>query len=274
MKKIFMFSVFFFLAAWVLSTTSALATSYYLYHSYGGTYHDAEKSPSIPDDDSKMCWAASAANILAWTGWGYPSGESFHNEDDIFKYFQDHWTNVGGNPYFGLDWWFDGVNDSQGVAGWSQVDDEGGGFWTDKYFSNYYLSSNSVSEAMNNIALLTVNGYGTTLGVINGNTGHAITAWGFDYDYNDATDTLSYDGIWVTDSDDNMDVTDPANSLVYYDVFYYQGAWFLENFYGTDSWYISEVHGLAQMPVPVPPAVWLLGSGLIGLVGLRKRRTA
>ncbi len=27
-------------------------------------------------------------------------------------------------------------------------------------------------------------------------------------------------------------------------------------------------------PVPVPPAVWLLGSGLIGLVGIRKRRRA
>ncbi|MDY6950660.1 MAG: VPLPA-CTERM sorting domain-containing protein [Thermodesulfobacteriota bacterium] len=24
-------------------------------------------------------------------------------------------------------------------------------------------------------------------------------------------------------------------------------------------------------PVPVPPAVWLLGSGLIGLVGIRRR---
>jgi len=27
-------------------------------------------------------------------------------------------------------------------------------------------------------------------------------------------------------------------------------------------------------PVPVPAAIWLLGSGLIGLVGIRRRMTA
>jgi hypothetical protein len=61
----------------------------------GGTWHDAEKSPTNEEDDL-MCWAAAASNILAWTGWGYPSGTSFANEDDMFGYYQDHWTDQGG----------------------------------------------------------------------------------------------------------------------------------------------------------------------------------
>ena len=71
-----------------------------------------------------MCWAAAASNILVWTGWGdiYST-----DEDNIFGYFQDHWTDSGALMEFGWDWWFDGTNPSQGWSGWSQVDDPGGG---------------------------------------------------------------------------------------------------------------------------------------------------
>ena len=52
----------------ILFASNASATSYYLWDDWGGTYSDAEKSPTNTDDDL-MCWAASAANLLAWTGW-------------------------------------------------------------------------------------------------------------------------------------------------------------------------------------------------------------
>ncbi len=34
---------------------------------------------------------------------------------------------------------------------------------------------------------------------------------------------------------------------------------------------ITQIHGISVAPVPVPAAVWLLGSGLLGLAGIRRR---
>ncbi|MFO8012577.1 MAG: hypothetical protein R6X20_04635, partial [Phycisphaerae bacterium] len=115
---------------------------------WGGTWADAEKVP--PDDgpgedpnvpgtaDDYMCWAAVASNLLEWTGWGKTGGMT--TADDMFAYFQDHWTDQGGNMYYGWDWWFDGTNDSPGDPDeWSQVDVPGGGFYPSQAFSDYYL---------------------------------------------------------------------------------------------------------------------------------------
>lgn len=48
-----------------------------------------------------------------------------------------------------------------------------------------------------------------------------------------------------------------------------------------DNWYAisfgditGEIHGVDLAPVPVPAAVWLFGSGLIGLAGIARRRKA
>ena len=55
--------------------STAFATSFYGYEVYGGEWQDAEKTFSNTEDD-EMCWAAAASNILDWTGWGRPLGES------------------------------------------------------------------------------------------------------------------------------------------------------------------------------------------------------
>jgi hypothetical protein len=99
--------------------------SYMLIDEWGGTWHDAEKSPTNSEDDL-MCWAAAASNVLQWTGWGAVLG--LDTADAIFDHFQDHWTDEGGLMEYGWDWWFDGTNPSQGWSGWSQVDVPGGGF--------------------------------------------------------------------------------------------------------------------------------------------------
>ena len=41
---------------------------------------------------------------------------------------------------------------------------------------------------------------------------------------------------------------------------------------GDESWGLDNVH-VAVAPVPVPPAVWLFGSGLLGLIGMARRKT-
>jgi hypothetical protein len=50
---------------------------------YGGRWCDAEKTRASTRDDL-ACWAAAAANMLAWTGWGIDAG--FKDEDEILAY--------------------------------------------------------------------------------------------------------------------------------------------------------------------------------------------
>ena len=45
-----------------------------------------------------------------------------------------------------------------------------------------------------------------------------------------------------------------------------------DTYYKSDSWYALAVRSGDVAAVPVPAAVWLLGSGLLGLLGIAKRR--
>jgi len=234
--------------------------SYLVYNEWGGGWSDAEKSPSNSEDDL-LCWAAAASNILEWTGWG--QGDGMTDTDQIFQYFQDHWTDQGGLPEFGWDWWFDGTNDSQGWSGWSQVDVAGGGFFLSENFaeyyqedfSDYYSGGGGTPQAMATIDEYLHDGYGVALGVY-GPGGHAITCWGFNYNPDDPTD---YYGIWVTDSDDYKYTTSPPDVLRYYEVEVNDGRWHLQNFYGSDSWYIGGIQAMARRetdPAPEPATVF------------------
>ncbi|MEN6427037.1 MAG: hypothetical protein ABFE13_16905 [Phycisphaerales bacterium] len=111
-----------------------------------------------------------------------------------------HFSDLGGNSYYGFDWWWDGTNDVQGVGGWAQEDvDGGGGFYPTLDIDNYRRWTSDDSAALSTLDAWMHAGYGRTIS-IEGGMAHAITAWGFEYD--DA-DTDYYTGIWVTDSDDD-----------------------------------------------------------------------
>jgi hypothetical protein len=247
------------------------ALTYSVLDNWGGTYADAEKSP-VNSEDDYMCWAAAASNILAWSGWANVAGQDFSSADAVFAYFQDHWTDEGGNAYYGWDWWFDGTNDSPGDAGWSQVDVAGGGFWKNYDFNDYNVYTTVDQQAMEAMDSYLHDGYGVVLGITNDSGGHAITAWGYEYDqYGD------YLGIYVTDSDDSKGEEGAGDVLAYYDVYYKGKKWYLQDFYGTDGkWYISEVGALAQAPeevraVPLPSTLFLCLSGLLGVAAIRRR---
>jgi hypothetical protein len=226
--------------------------SYKLYSHWGGVWYDAEKTADNNDDDW-MCWAATASNILQWTGWGLVA--DMENSDEMFEHFQDHWTDLGSLMEFGWHWWFDGTVISPGPT-WSDVDVAGGGnFWPTYNFADYYHRQATDSQALAAIDDYLHHGYGVGLGIyriVGGITnGHAITCWGYNYDPIDPTD---YIGLWITDSDDDkahLSTDPPPDRLRYYEVEFdnTENRWYLQDFYGTDTWWIGEVQALEPFPL-------------------------
>jgi hypothetical protein len=221
-----------------VSQTSS-TSSYMLTSNWGGQWYDAEKSPSNNEDD-ELCWAAAASNVLAWSGWGQVGGMT--NADQMFRYFQDHWTDQGSLASYAWDWWFDGTNNMQNSSGWAQVDVRGGGFYTGYSFGNYFRANTTPSQAMAAIDQDLHAGCGVSLGIY-GPGSHAITVWGYAYTSGSPT---SYRGVYITDSDDDKGSSNPQDQLRYYDVAYSGGNWYLQNYYGTNDWYIGAVFGLAR----------------------------
>jgi hypothetical protein len=222
---------------WKSATTGGGSSSFMLTTAFGGTWCDADKS--FTSQDSQMCWAAAASNMLEWTGWGKVNGMT--NTDSMFKYFQDHWTNEGGDACWGCGWWFCGFNWMPGESGGAKVDVSGGGFFKNYAFTDYVHVPDflTVSTTMDNINSYLRAGYAVELGITTGAVmGHAITCWGYDYA---PGNNSSYTGVWVTDSDDGVD------GLKNYQVRQSNGRWYLSN-YDDGSYFISRVVGLARKP--------------------------
>lgn len=253
--------------------------NYWIWDDWGGGWCDAEKTIADTDDDL-LCWAAASSNILVYTGWGNVGGMT--TTDEIFTHFQDHFTDQGGKSIIGFNWWFDGINDMQGANpavddadGWAQEDvDGGGGFYPTLNHDDYTRWTSTDSTALSTLEAWMQDGYGCTISISGPTMSHAITAWGFSYDN---SDSQYYTGIWVTDSDDNKTDEYPLDLLRYYELEYLSETerWYLSGgYYGTGSTnYISEVCGLAIVPVPVPAAV-LLGILGLGVVGIKLRKYA
>ena len=173
------------------------------------SFIDAEKTINDHEDDN-LCWAASCANILAYTGWAAQAG--FETEDDVFDAFVDGFTDNGNNVEFGLGWFFNGVNTFERLTdGVAQVKNYGssGNFLCDYAYDrltdhievyNDFTYLQYVIEALRE-------GFGIGLGVevfIRSNDvgAHEVTMWGAvpDEAY-EPDDVAYYDMIIISDSD-------------------------------------------------------------------------
>jgi hypothetical protein len=255
----------------------AWSSTYYLYSQWGGTWHDANKSGV---DDSLMCWAASASNILDWGRWDTVSDST---ESQIFGELKEHWTDNRGWQSWAWNWWLTGAQAPYKIYAYANIPGGGANFPGTSFYSNYSTAFGS-SEMATMDALMN-KGYGISLVIGPNHTNqHAITCWGYDYVMNGTT--KQYTALYITDSDDGVVALKKMNLA-------YSAAhgWYFTD--GYTNWDITGVYaferkaGTAKEPystlgsgglpagvtAPVAPT-WMLfstGLGVLGFLRLRRR---
>ena len=188
---------------------------------------DAEKTAQTSplSQDEYKCWAATASNMLQWSGWvnkttDYKNAGKLTTEDKIFKTFVDNF--LYGNTSYGavkggLTWFSDGtysVSDS-----FDQPQSGTGGF-LNKDLTDY-ITTNPNGDVDSMALLASTLGKGGSVGVriYQGAKAHLVTCWGYtvNNDY-DAKDPKHYTGLIISDSDNSRFFADPTaapNSLQY-----------------------------------------------------------
>jgi len=263
------------LGEWVVQEIDvATGTSYMLVDHFGGFWADAEKEPGSDgegdsgnpgEDDDLLCWAATASNMLEWTGWGFIGGMEDGNSEDFFDYYIDHITDYGYYTDIGLEWWFDGDLHSAANPG-EKVDHTG--FWTAYTPSTYISNDGNDANTLPNIRTALMNGRAVGIGIypLTPPGGHAITVWGFNYDNSfTPADPEYYLGIWVSDSDSHKGMVSPPDVLRYYAIDYNStaGHYFMPN-YGS-GWFLGSVTTISVFPGEQRPIATI--ANIIGYEG-------
>ena len=215
-----------------------------LYYSSDSIF-DAEKDGST--HESEMCWAASASNLLAYTGWGIDSDKE-NAEDLIFDEFSRNWEGIqGSNTNLGIKWYFDRRYFKFYDHSWDQPLVNSGNYLNtspSKFVYTYTIDKVGGLDLMNIMTNFLYNGYGTSLHIRNDiikNNSHIITCWGFSYDSSlDPLNKNLYTGIFFTDSDDNKNDSNPDDVLHYYPLIWMndKDTYFIKN-YGNSHYYID-----------------------------------
>lgn len=235
------------------STLPALPDTYFIYDQYGGTWHDANKTYH---DDSLMCWAATAANILTWGHWGKAP---YNTASSIFQEFVAHWTNNPGYMSWAWNWWFNGSDPPNYFVSYPDVPG-GGNYYPSLKFSDYFTGVSSVSgNIMTAIDTGMHHGRGVGLIIGSGSYSHAVTAWGYAYSAPGA-----YSSIFITDSDDGY------YGLREYPLLWQNNAWYLGGGYA--GWKINAIQELGYLQAPLAPSWILFATGACSLFLLRRRR--
>jgi hypothetical protein len=207
-----------------------------------GGWYDVDKSTADKRDDN-MCYAASAANLVAWWQNGDYGRELTSSAptdiDDIWSTYLNNsrYPTSGGDPLAAVNWWISGIyvptneEESERSIFNQQSPDSTqitlipfSGF----YYDRYALNKDALNEFLSYETSYTASYFGDLLsegaGISlflksdQGGLQHAITLWGVDY-----TEDGNLSKLWITDSDDaehaicSIDVIADDTGKIYFD---------------------------------------------------------
>ena len=231
--------------------------------------YDAEKTGLY---DTNLCWAATSANMLAYTGWGNVNG--FQTEDDILAYYAANFTDMPGNQQYANEWFLSGNYQPTDWAGWAQLTTAGGGnFWPGVNVSYDYV--NVYEEATKLDSLLTYLQDGNAVSLMlahydNGQRsyGHAVTAWGATYD--NATGHLV--SLLISDSDNDYGDGAFADDTLH-EIFLVFDA--VSGHYSFSNYYpggVFESFNTLASAVPEPSVYLMFGLGILTMTLMRRKK--
>ena len=256
--------------------------------SLSGGWVDNNKS-GVKDywnDDSGMCWAATASSVIQW--WQNQNSASLTSttvpNTPVWDVIRTVYKNVGGNPSTVFDFWINGLKKNEygvpiepdsmdfGNQGKDNADWFYGGFLTSVYStadSPIYIdgstSGNVYTKAAALVGALT-SGYALSIevGTNDGRASHAITLWGLEY--HETSDGLVLDKAYITDSDDSYYGLVAANVDTKVGSGIYLHGMKFENL----AYNITRADGMRSVVVVPEPATVTLS--LLALTGLLMRR--
>lgn len=218
----------------ILRTVAALATSVLSVSTAAGAealwsagvnaeqgWYDFNKSRN--GAESELCWAITAANLIAWWQDNLPSGELPANTptgESVWDIYRSSFSNQGSDPDQGMRWWLNGKyqpSDSGSEAKFASVIREGvGAYYTAKDGGDDTLlwkilyrgrggevTARTLSDAFyNGFSRGDAFWIGVNYYKPNGDLFmHALTVWGVEYEMN-ADGTPRITAIQMADSDD------------------------------------------------------------------------
>ncbi|HSV42138.1 MAG TPA: hypothetical protein VLH13_01840, partial [Methanomassiliicoccales archaeon] len=236
----------------VLLDDEPIGLSAFIYERWGGWWSDAEKIPGddgamnpepylVGESDDLLCWAATTANMLEYTGWGFVDG--MDTPDEMLDYFEVHVTDEGSKIWYGLSFWGFGFLYDPG-DGWATSDGVGGNFWPTDMIS-YMTYEDDTAHSMKDIEqnLASNRACGIEIDEVSGGGEHAITVWGVTIDdtIEDIDNAARYKGIWLTDPDDGKGNASSEDFLRYFNVSWSpeNNFWYMPNYGG--GWSIESV---------------------------------
>lgn len=181
------------------------ATVYAMWREGCGWYDCNKKTPQTGtgEIDSRMCWAAVASNMLHW--WldinsehigryaGYEENYTFRSPDesDIFELFRNSFSNAGGDPARGANWFLQAGGDLYGVPPLGYFSEVLGSYEPAVRKTNFMNEDDFnryMTEAVNTGCAVALEYYG-----------HVVSVWGMEKD-----DEGKISAVYLTDSNDTF----------------------------------------------------------------------